>query len=123
MDLEEAHLLGDDLEQTAMLRVLQTQSQGYYELTLLVRAVDALQIWTHTEHAHMRRALCPANQTCRPISDKPYSRVPAPTSTSSKVKRAFGETCAAIEPTLGGVLLTAKDGKSKSSSHINRPTD
>ena len=54
MDREEAQQLQDDEEQAATLRVLQAQSQAYYELTLLVRAVDALEGWRQVEYDHMK---------------------------------------------------------------------
>lgn len=69
MDREEVHLLlgdiprGDRLlnegeenqsEQEATLKVLQKQSQAYYELSLLVRAIDALGAWRQMEYDHIR---------------------------------------------------------------------
>lgn len=37
-------------------------------------------------------------------------KVPRPNSVPAKVKSTFEQTCAAIEPALGGILLHAKDG-------------
>lgn len=54
MDHEETHDLHDDTEHAAVLRLLQRQSQGYYELTLLIRAIDALETWRQMEHEHLR---------------------------------------------------------------------
>lgn len=54
MDHEETHDLRDDTEHAAILRLLQRQSQGYYELTLLIRAIDALETWRQMEHEHLR---------------------------------------------------------------------
>lgn len=54
MDREESHLLQSNSEQAATLRLMQKQSQAYYELTLLVRAIDALENWRQIEFAHLR---------------------------------------------------------------------
>lgn len=50
MDREETSLLPQDVEHVAKLRVLQKQCRGYYELSLLVKAVDALNVWRRVEH-------------------------------------------------------------------------
>lgn len=50
MDREETALLPQDVEHAAKLRVLQKQCRGYYELSLLVKAVDALDAWRTVEH-------------------------------------------------------------------------
>jgi nuclear pore complex protein Nup107 len=50
MDREETALLPQDTEHEAKLRVLQKQCRGYYELSLLVKAVDALNAWRTVEH-------------------------------------------------------------------------
>lgn len=50
MDREETSLLLQDVEHVAKLRVLQKQCRGYYELSLLVKAVDALNVWRRVEH-------------------------------------------------------------------------
>lgn len=50
MDSEETALLPQDAEHAAKLRVLQKQCTGYYELSLLVKAVDALDAWRLVEH-------------------------------------------------------------------------
>lgn len=53
MDREEGHRYQGNIEKAAKLRLLQKQSQAYYELTLLVRAVEALESWRQTEHEHI----------------------------------------------------------------------
>ncbi|THY76926.1 hypothetical protein D6C86_02267 [Aureobasidium pullulans] len=90
MDREETSLLLQDVEHVAKLRVLQKQCRGYYELSLLVKAVDALNVWRRVEHDYA-------------------TKVPRPSSLPAKVKAAFENTCAAIEPVLSGILLHAKD--------------
>jgi nuclear pore complex protein Nup107 len=50
MDREETALLPQDVEHAAKLRVLQKQCRGYFELSLLVKAVDALNVWRTVEH-------------------------------------------------------------------------
>jgi nuclear pore complex protein Nup107 len=50
MDREETTVLLQHPQQAAKLRVLQKQSRGYYELTLLVKAVGALNKWRTVEH-------------------------------------------------------------------------
>lgn len=50
MDREETALLPQDAEHAAKLRVLQKQCRGYYELGLLVKAIDALNAWRVVEH-------------------------------------------------------------------------
>ncbi|KAG9627278.1 hypothetical protein KCV04_g11505, partial [Aureobasidium melanogenum] len=90
MDREETALLPQDAEHAAKLRVLQKQCRGYYELSLLVKAVDALNAWRTVEHDYA-------------------TKVPRPNSLPAKVKTTFEDTCAAIEPVLSGILMHAKD--------------
>ena len=52
MDREEINPIPKQGEQGAKLRHLQKQSQGYYELSLLVKAVDALDQWRRVEHEY-----------------------------------------------------------------------
>lgn len=54
MDREEAMLFPADHEQATTLRVLQKQGQLYYELCLLVRAIDALDNWRKVENEYTR---------------------------------------------------------------------
>lgn len=54
MDREEVVPFVANEEHASTLRLLQKQSQAYYDLTLLVRAIGALESWRQTEHAHMR---------------------------------------------------------------------
>lgn len=91
MDREETAVLPQDLDHISKLRILQRQCRGYYELSLLVKAVDALDNWRKVEHEHA-------------------TKVPRPTSLPAKVKTAFENTCAAVEPVLSGILMHAKDG-------------
>ncbi|KAI5274228.1 hypothetical protein E4T47_02796 [Aureobasidium subglaciale] len=77
-------------EHAAKLRVLQKQCRGYYELNLLVRAIDALNTWRTVEHDYA-------------------TKEPRPSSLPATVKSTFEKTRAAIEPVLSGILLHAKD--------------
>ncbi|KAL1306728.1 hypothetical protein AAFC00_005393 [Neodothiora populina] len=95
MDREDILSFQDDAGAAATLRVLQRQSQAYYELTILVRAIAALENWRRMEHEHM-------------------SKIPQPTSAPSKLKRAFEDTCNTLEPVFTGILLRAKDDKEES---------
>ena len=108
MDREETSLLLQDVEHVAKLRVLQKQCRGYYELSLLVKAVDALNVWRRVEHDYA--TLVSMNPLTMNHTDCCFSKVPRPSSLPAKVKAAFENTCAAIEPVLSGILLHAKDG-------------
>jgi nuclear pore complex protein Nup107 len=108
MDREEAALLPQDVEHAAKLRVLQKQCRGYYELSLLVKAVDALNAWRIVEHDYATYVpVCLLITTC---ADCEFSKVPRPTSLPARVKTTFENTCAAVEPVLSGILMHAKDG-------------
>ncbi|KAI5205382.1 hypothetical protein E4T39_03096 [Aureobasidium subglaciale] len=77
-------------EHAAKLRALQKQCRGYYELNLLVRAIDALNTWRTVEHDYA-------------------TKEPRSSSLPATVKSTFEKTRAAIEPVLSGILLHAKD--------------
>ena len=52
MDQDEAASLeGDD--QQAILRVLKQKSQSYYDLTILLRAIEALESWRNMEQEYI----------------------------------------------------------------------
>lgn len=52
MDREETAVLPQDNENAAKLRCLQKQSRGYYELSLLIKSIDALDNWRTVEHEY-----------------------------------------------------------------------
>lgn len=74
------------------LQIMQREAQSYYDMTLLVRAVQSLLTWRKVEHEFA-------------------SRVPRPASTPAKVRKAIEEVQGAVEPILHGVLGGARDGE------------
>ncbi|PSK37387.1 hypothetical protein B9Z65_2129 [Elsinoe australis] len=72
------------------LQIMQREAQSYYDMTLLVRAVQSLLTWRKVEHEFA-------------------TRVPRPASTPAKVRKAIEEVQGAVEPILHGVLGGARD--------------
>lgn len=108
MDPDVVHLLPRDDEHAMQVQLLQRQSQSYYELSLLVRAVQALEKWRRTEDEYVRCVSPRLAAQNVPLTFS--SRVPRPSSVPAKVKAAFEDTRTAIEPLLTGILQDAKDG-------------
>lgn len=93
MDPDSADLVSTIHNQERQVRVMQKECQAYHDMTLLVRAIEALDHWRKVEHDFA-------------------NKVPRPTSVPTKVKKAFEEAKEAVYILLGGILVEAKDGKS-----------
>ena len=99
MDHEQAAIVSALHERAVQVQAMQQESRAYYEMSLLVRAVEALGYWRQVEHEYA-------------------SRVPRPGSVPTKVKKAFEETKEAMEPLLAGLLLEAKNGAAQASHSL-----
>ena len=104
MDAEQVGIVSARYDREVQARILQKESQSYFDMTLLIRAIEALDHWRGVEHQYA-------------------SKVPRPSSVPSKVRRAFEEIKEAVEQLLGGVLTESKDGKSTVPSHRFRIAD
>ncbi|KAF4547867.1 Nucleoporin NUP84-like protein [Elsinoe fawcettii] len=72
------------------LQLMQTESQAYYDLSLLCRAVQALVSWAKVSHEYA-------------------AKLPRPSSTPAKIRKSLEEVKASVEPLLSGILIESKD--------------
>ncbi|GAM87695.1 hypothetical protein ANO11243_057220 [Dothideomycetidae sp. 11243] len=74
---------------------MQQEAQAYYDVTVLVKAVNALEAWRMVENEYV-------------------NRTPRPASVPAKVKRALEDATTCMEPLIDGILVDAKDGECSS---------
>jgi hypothetical protein len=53
-DHEQVAAISTEPVKAMQLQLLQKQCQAYYEMTLLIRAIVALDVWRTTEHEYAR---------------------------------------------------------------------
>ncbi|PNS19719.1 hypothetical protein CAC42_7686 [Sphaceloma murrayae] len=85
-----ALVLAGDPGNSIKLQIMRRESQSYYHMSLLTRAVEALCAWRQVEH-------------------EATTKIPRPTSTPSKLRKAIEEVRTAVEPLLQGILVDSRD--------------
>jgi nuclear pore complex protein Nup107 len=88
MDLTNAQ--PDSAEEALHWDLLRKQSSSYYELTLLVDAIEALHEWRVQEHKYV-------------------TMVPTPPTVPSALKHAYQDASVAMQPVLQGIFLRPAD--------------
>lgn len=95
MDADQtAPIAATSANKARQIQVLQRESQAYYDFSVLIHAVKALNDW-------------------RQVEDEFANKKDRPKSVPGKIKKAFEATKDAIEHVLQGVLMEAKDGEHK----------
>jgi len=79
-------------DKARQVQVLQRESQAYYDFSVLVHAVKALNDW-------------------RQVEDEFANKKDRPKTVPGKIKKSFEAAKDAIEHVLQGVLMEAKDGE------------
>jgi len=85
--MDNAHISSLNPSEATILkvRIMQKQSQAYFDMSLLTRAVSSLFTWRHVEHEYA-------------------TKVPRPSSTPIKVKKALEELTINVEALFNGIL-------------------
>lgn len=92
MNPDQVAVVAEQPQHVRQLQIMQRQSQAYYDMSLLVHAVQALESWRRVEHEFA-------------------IKVPRPSTVPVKVRKALEEVKAVMDLLLGGILIDAKDGK------------
>ncbi|KAF2152882.1 hypothetical protein K461DRAFT_277642 [Myriangium duriaei CBS 260.36] len=90
MNAEQVGSVATTQEKLYEVQIMQKEAQVYYDVTMLISAIAALDTWRMVEFEYVHK-------------------LPKPASVPAKVKRALEEVNASVEPLLHGILVDAKD--------------